>query len=249
MAARLNADHPQPLLYGLIGRHGTEPMRLVDVSLNYDLPVAIGGEAASADVRHATFYLGEVAVALDAFEEDKQQLAKLGERALLERGTGASGRDRIFEEEYLKRRIRLHARAFVWSLFQVGDALRQLGQVCPLPQAAAALKSFEDAFSGLVDMRNSLAHAAERARRGPEIRNDNAKLYQWLGLYGFEWESEFFVTPRARNVEPHSVAITQASLDTTTTMLKALVASLTEEILSRRSVENAPPCSGLSKLA
>jgi hypothetical protein len=209
-------------------------MRLAQAFLNYDLPAQVGGEAASSDVRHASHYLGEVAVALDAFEEDKQRLAALKDRAEHERGTGASQRDRILEEEYLKRRTRLHARAFVWSLFQVGDALRQLTEVCPLPQAALALKSFEDAFPGLGDMRNSLAHAAERARRDPEIRNDLDKLYQWLGLNGFERESEFFVTPRARGVEPRSIAITQASLDTTTTILKTLVAFLTEGILSRR---------------
>lgn len=197
-------------------------MRFPEIPTNYiRLPDRWGGTDADADLRHAATYLVELGVALDAFEEDTVSLAAAKLRTRHE----PPDWDAFTQEEYFKRRIRLHARAFVYSLFQIRAALEQLAGICPLEEASKAFANIEAAFPTLNDIRNSLAHASERARREPKLYRKIEDTYERLGIYGYWDEDQFFVTPRAKGVRPHSISISEASFAATVEIVRDVCAA------------------------
>lgn len=225
-------------------RHVQEERRLrfVEVPTGYlRIPDAWGGTDADSDVRHAALYLTELGVALDAFEEDQAALARAGERVKAWVPTGSYATDPFIEQEYFKRRIRLHARSFILSLYQIQEYLEQLNKVCLLSEVGNSLNEFDRAFPTLREIRNSLAHAAERARRGPDLIQNFDATYIRMGLYGYWIDDNFYVTPRAKNVEPLSISITQASLDLATTIIATLSEALTLRCFDSRWPDNTVP--------
>jgi hypothetical protein len=208
-------------------------MRFIEISLNYGVTDADGGPKAEADLRHAVLYMMELGIAVDAFEEDTAGL--VAARGDIKTWTPGDPYDPFKREEYFNRRRRLHARAFVYTLSQISGALEQLTEVCPLNEAAAAFQRLDAAFPMLREIRNSLAHAAERARREPDLRTKGADTLKWLGLYGYWQDDLFFITPRAKDVDPHGISVSENSLRIVEAILRELCGLVTKHSLEEHA--------------